>query len=181
MAIEEMKKLGISVSILFFIIILLVVSALVAEEFRSVKPTFNSSFINYNESTTPSYASNISRITLANAWCVSNSFVVTNETSGASISSGNYTVVCNTTESSIIFTTAGAAGDYNGTFLNVTYNYKLTAASYYYNITTEGLNSFQNISKQSPLLGTIIILILIAGVALGIFAYFNRGKKGGQF
>jgi len=54
-----------------------------------------------------------------------------------------------------------------------------TTASTAWNITQFGLNTFQNIFKQAPLLGTILILLVIASAALGIFAFF--GGKGQRF
>jgi len=48
-----------------------------------------------------------------------------------------------------------------------------------WNTTQFGLQTFQNIFKQMPLLGTIVILLVIAAAALGIFAFF--GSKGRSF
>ena len=52
-----------------------------------------------------------------------------------------------------------------------------TAESTAWNITQFGLNTFQNIFKQAPLLGTILILLVIASAALGIFAFFGGEKQ----
>ena len=52
-----------------------------------------------------------------------------------------------------------------------------TTASIAWNITQFGLNTFQNIFKQAPLLGTILILLVIASAALGIFAFFGGGRQ----
>jgi len=46
-----------------------------------------------------------------------------------------------------------------------------------WNITQYGLGTFQNIFKQAPLLGTILILLVIASAALGIFAFFGGGRQ----
>jgi len=51
------------------------------------------------------------------------------------------------------------------------------ATSVAWNVTDFGLKTFQNIFKQMPLLGTIIILLVIAAAALGIFAYFGGGGR----
>jgi len=52
----------------------------------------------------------------------------------------------------------------------------IAANTTYTNVSMFGLQTFQNIFKQMPLLGTIIILLVIAAAALGIFAYFGGGK-----
>src|SRR3990167_10074896 len=52
-----------------------------------------------------------------------------------------------------------------------------TTSSTAWNITQFGLNTFSNIFKQAPLLGTILILLVIASAALGIFAFFGGGKQ----
>jgi len=49
-----------------------------------------------------------------------------------------------------------------------------------WNTTQFGLQTFGNIFKQMPLLGTIVILLVIAAAALGIFAFFGS-KEGRSF
>lgn len=53
-----------------------------------------------------------------------------------------------------------------------------TAGSAAANVSSNGLSFFQNLTSQTPLLGTVIILALVLAVVLGIFIA-RKGRGGG--
>jgi len=181
MTIEELKKIGIALPILLSIILLAVISVIVVVSFQEVKETTDTISM-INETSSPvspnKFAANslvLNSVTnpRGNFLSVDNSSIILVNDTNTSINSNNYYPFPN---GSIILN-AGAFEALGSAYVNATYRYTVEASSYYYNITQTGGNTIQNITKQMPLLGTIMILLVIASLALGVFAFFGRKKK----
>lgn len=103
--------------------------------------------------------------------CGFNSFSiinVTNATGGEIVASGNYTT-SDTRECTWMLSTAGAAGSYNGTSLNVsyTYSYSTTEACLATNNSIAGLGRF---GDYVDLIAVGIIIAIVITLVVGMIA-----------
>ena len=177
MVVEELKKIGMALPLIFFIILVSAVSVIIIVSFQETKPTSESVSMT-NESNIFADGSLLLGVdtsrgnfkTLDNG---TSAITIHNQTN-VSISRNNYLAFPN---GSIILNEGAKTDLGSGSLINASYQYDIEATSYFYNITQGGGNTLQNISKQMPLLGTIIIIMLIASAALGVFTFIGGRKK----
>ncbi len=151
------------------ILILIIVVAIGATALQSIRDTqLDTGTASAIESYT---VDNTTAETLTNARCIDTSVVIINATNGSqTFASGNYTVACSASASTITWDT----GTGNNSAVNASYNYNIDVFPEDYNITTAGLTSLGTYSDFF----TVIVVIIVFAVIIGLFAIFaTRGRQ----
>lgn len=105
--------------------------------------------------------------------------IVTNETGGEVIQSGNFT----TTSGGFFLSASGAAGDYNETEINVSGIFTFTTDSdsqnLVSNVTTGTADFFDNIPTIMTILGAVIIILAVVLIILAVGRIRAGSKEAG--
>lgn len=98
-------------------------------------------------------------------------FEISNASTVQILEDANFTIHANGTVDMVTV-------EYTGGNFNVTYSYTGSRITSGQNVSSNGLQFMTNLTSQTGLLGTVLILVIIVAIVIGAFAFRKSGGEG---